>query len=107
VVESLQDEINKANLGMAFLAQQKQSPLLVKILAEVTKILPDNTWLVEFELHGREVRIRGYSAAASSLIALFDNSRLFTNAQFRAPSMQGQNGAERFDLSFEVKGGAA
>ena len=107
VVEHLQDEINKSNLGMAFLAQQKQSPLLVKILAEVTRALPDNTWLVEFELHGREVRIHGYSPAASSLIALFDNSQFFTNAQFRAPLMQGQNGLERFDLSFDVKGGAA
>ncbi len=107
VVESLEDEINKANLGMAFLARQKQSPLMIKVLAEVTRILPDNTWIVEFELHGREIRIHGYSAAASSLIALFDNSQLFTNAQFSAPLMQGQNGLERFDLSFEIKGGAA
>ncbi len=106
VVQRLQDEINKANLGIAFLARQKQSPLLVKILAEVTRILPDNTWLVEFELNGKEIRLHGYSPAASSLIALFDNSQLFTNAQFRSPLMQGQNGLDRFDLSFDVKGGA-
>jgi Tfp pilus assembly protein PilN len=106
VVQRLQDQINEANLGMNFLAQLKQSPLLVKILAEATRVLPDNTWLVEFELQGHELRLHGYSGSASSLIAVFDNSQFFTNAQFRSPLIQGERGLERFDLSFDVRGGA-
>lgn len=103
-VEVLQDQIDKAKLGMAFLGKQKQSPLLVEVLAEVTRILPDRTWLVQFELHGKEVRVEGYSNAASSLIARIDNSRLFSNAQFRSSLTRGPAAdLERFDLSFEIK----
>jgi general secretion pathway protein L len=107
-VEVLQEEIDKAKLGMAFLGKQKQSPLVIKVLAEVTHILPDRTWLVTFELNGREVRIRGFSNAASSLIARFDNSPLFANSQFRSTLTKGPaSDLERFDLSFEIKDGAA
>lgn len=107
VAERLQNDLAKAKQGIAFLDSQKQSPLVVKVLAEVTRILPDHTWLIEFELQGREVRINGYSRAASSLIALFDSSKLFTNAQFRAPLTQGPaNDLERFDLSFEIRSAA-
>ncbi len=107
-VAVLQEQIDKAKLGTAFLGKQKQSPLLIKVLAEVTRILPDRTWLVVFELNGHEVRIRGFSNEASSLIARFDNSPLFVNAQFRSTLTKGPtNDLERFDLSFEVKDGAA
>lgn len=103
-VEILQNDIDKAKLGMAFLGRQKQSPLVVEVLAEVTRVLPDRTWLVQFELRGKEVRIEGYSNAASALIARFDNSRLFTNAQFRSSLTKGPAGdLERFDLSAEIK----
>lgn len=107
-VEVLQEQIDKAKLGMAFLGKQKQSPLLIKVLAEVTHILPDRTWLVMFELNGREVRIRGFSNDASSLIARFDNSPLFANSQFRSTLTKGPaSDLERFDLSFEIKDGTA
>jgi len=103
-VEVLQSQIDKAKLGMAFLGKQKQSPLLVEVLAEVTRILPERTWLVQFELRGKEVRVEGYSNAASSLIARVDNSRLFTNAQFRSSLTRGPaTDLERFNLSFEIR----
>lgn len=103
-VEVLQNQIDKAKLGMAFLGKQKQSPLLVQVLTEVTRILPDRTWLVQFEMHGKEVRVEGYSNAASSLIARIDNSRLFSNAQFRSSLTRGPAAdLERFDMSFEIR----
>lgn len=103
------DRLREQVKGMAsrteFLARQKANPLLVKVLAEITRTLPDGTWLFQFEMHGSEIRVSGYSPAAPQLVSLFDTSPLFTNTRFRAPLTQGPTtGLERFDLSFEIKG---
>ncbi|MEI9886378.1 MAG: PilN domain-containing protein [Rhizomicrobium sp.] len=107
VVERLQRKLDAANRQAAFLAQQKQSPAAVAVLATVARLLPDNAWLYEFELHGDEVRLHGFSAEAASLIALFDSSPFFADAELRSPLMQGPTPAlQRFDISFKLKKGA-
>ncbi len=107
-VASLQRELDAVNRQAAFLAQQKRNPAAVAVLAHVARTLPDDAWLTEFELNGNEVRIHGLAARAASLIAQFDASPDFTEAQFRAPLMQAPNaGMQRFDLSFKLKGGAS
>lgn len=103
-VAQLRKDIDQATKQAGFLAQQKQQPLLVKILDETTQLLPDGSWLFGFEVNGSEVRLHGYSPMASKLIAAFDGSPLFTNARFRAPLTQGPgSGLERFDLSFDLR----
>jgi general secretion pathway protein L len=107
-VERLQRQIAASEKGAALLARQKRSPATVQVLAEVTRVLPDGAWIYEFEMSGGEVRIHGFAHAAESLIAQFDASPLFGDAQFRSPLMQGPNvGLERFDLSFKIKAAAS
>jgi hypothetical protein len=107
-VERLQARLDAANRQSAFLARQKQNPAAVAVLATVARLLPDDTWLYEFELDGSEVRLHGFSAEAASLIGLFDSSPYFADAQFRAPLMQGPSAAlQRFDVSFKLKKGAS
>jgi general secretion pathway protein L len=107
VIEQLHRDIDGAKTRAAFLARQKHSLMIVKVLDEVTKTLPDGSWLDEFEFNKDEVRIHGMSNAAASLIAQFDGSALFSDAEFRSPLMQGPNaGTERFDMSFKIRGGA-
>jgi general secretion pathway protein L len=104
VVQRLRAEISATEKRAAFLAGEKRNPMAVRILSELTRAIPDGTWITSFQLTGREVRIGGFSSSASSLIAALDQSGFFANAQFRAPLTQGpQNGGERFDLSAEVK----
>ncbi len=92
----------------AFLAQQKQDPATVAVLATVTRLLPDDAWLYEFELDDHEVRMHGYSAHAASLIALFDSSPYFRDATLRAPLVQGPKpGLQRFDISFDLRAGGS
>jgi general secretion pathway protein L len=103
-VEKLRSDIRDAEVRTEFLSGLKTSPLFVKTLSDVTHILPDGSWLFGLELNGNEIRIRGYSPAASDLIGLFDSSPSFTNAQFRSPLMQAPaKKLERFDLSFDVR----
>ena len=107
VVERLQNQLDAANRQAAFLSQQKRNPAAVAVLATIARLLPDNAWLYEFELNGDEVRLHGFSAQAASLIALFDSSPFFSDAQFRSPLMQGPNPAlQRFDVSFRLRRGA-
>lgn len=104
-VEQLQHRIEKAGTQLAFLAEQKRSPLFVAILADVSRTLPDGSWLTDFSMSGNRIRIGGYSRAASDLIGVFDRSNRFANAQFAAPVTQGPSpGVERFDLTFEIAG---
>ena len=103
-VERKEHEILALATQNRFLSQQKQAPLLVSLLADISQLLPDNSWLTEIEVAGNTIRIRGYSTSASDLIALIDNSRRFRNAEFAAPVVQdGPRKEERFDLTFEVR----
>jgi general secretion pathway protein L len=103
-VSHIQAEINRTRLQAEFLVKQRAAPLLVETLADLTRILPDDTWLSEIEMNGSKIRVQGYSKAASNLIGIIDRSGQFTNAQFEAPLMRGQGDAsDRFDLSFDIK----
>ena len=106
-VASLQRKLDAANRQAAFLAQQKSSPAAVAVLATVARLLPDDASLYEFELNGDEIRLHGFSPQAASLIALFDSSPFFSDAQFRSPMMQGPTPSlQRFDLSAKLRAAA-
>ena len=108
VVERLQDKLDAASRQAVFLAQQKANPAAVAVLAAVARLLPDNAWLYEFELNDDEVRLHGFSVQAASLIALFDSSPFFGDAQLRSPLMQGPRPElQRFDISFRLRKAAS
>jgi general secretion pathway protein L len=105
--EHLQTRIERASAQLAFLAEQKRSPPFAAILADIAHILPDGSWLTELDISGGKIRVEGFSRSASDLIAVFDRSGHFTNAQFAAPVTQSATpGIERFDLTFEIPGAA-
>ena len=104
IVEALRRNIDEARQKTLFLPMQKQFPLVSKILAETSRLLPDGSWLYELQINSREVRLYGYSPASSSLIGLFDGSGTFGEARFRAPLTPGPRpDLERFDLSFVIR----
>ncbi|HEY1707119.1 MAG TPA: PilN domain-containing protein [Rhizomicrobium sp.] len=99
----LQRRIADARQQAIFLVRQKQNVMITRLLAEVTRILPKGSWLTELQYRDGEVRVVGLSNSAASLIAAFDASPLFSDAQFRAPLVQSQDGADQFDLSFKLR----
>jgi general secretion pathway protein L len=102
-VEHLQNQLRGLAREQSFLAAQKQQPMLVASLAELSRLLPDGTWISDLQVTGKKVRLQGSSRSASHLIALIDGSSRFANAQFQAPvTRDAQANSERFDLSFEV-----
>jgi len=103
VVHRLAHRISDVQAQIEFPLAEKRAPFLLRILSEVTRELPDGTWLTEFELDGGKVHIQGFSKSASDVVGDIDRSPLFANAQFMSSLQSAQNGNERFDLSFDVK----
>jgi general secretion pathway protein L len=103
IVHRLAHEIGDVQSQIEFPLEQKRAPFLLAMLREVTRELPDGTWLTEFELDGGKLHIQGFSKSASDVVGDIDRSPMFANAQFMAPLQSAQNGNERFDLSFDVK----
>jgi len=99
-------ELDESLRAANFLDSRKQNnPSVMLFLNELTKALPDNTWLARVSQNKDGVKISGYSAAASQLISRIDGIPLFKNPTFSSPIVQDpQNKLERFELSFEIEG---
>lgn len=86
------------------LDKKRESPPVVAVLEDVTRILPDDTWVQQFELKGKEMRIHGETASSSKLAGLFEQAQTLHDASFRAPLTKGQGtNSERFQLAAETR----
>ena len=71
-------------------------------LVAVTQALPDDTYLTEFALRRRRLRLGGQSAAAAALIPLLAADRHFGNPVFTAPVTRSDTGhADMFVIETE------
>jgi len=72
---------------------------------ELTRILPDDTWITRLDIKGSELEIQGQSSSAAALIPLIESSSILQNPRFRSPVTQiPRSDAERFQLSAETRG---
>jgi len=77
---------------------------VIQALEEVTRLLPDDTWLQQLEINGDRIDMQGVSMNASVLIGLVESSDLFKEAAFRSPITRDQrSGRERFNLSARMQ----
>ncbi len=107
-VKKLEDKFELLTATSRFLVEKKKtSPVTIAVLAELTRLLPDDAWLYQFELNGKEVLIQGEAATSSAIIGLIEASPLFSNVTFRSPVTQNRvTGGERFNLAAEVQAGS-
>ncbi|MGE5088847.1 MAG: pilus assembly protein PilM, partial [Candidatus Levyibacteriota bacterium] len=109
--EALRAELERKVSDYNFALQRKYGyPGTVQVLDDVTRILPDDTWLTQLEFHAgrgkeatRDIVLRGESANAGRLVALLQDSKLFTQAAPRSPTTKIQPGpGEIFDVGAQV-----
>ena len=103
--DALRRELEKLTAEYGFVLDKKQAiPPLVVVLEELSRLLPDDTWVQQFNLKGKELQIQGETASSSKLIALIENSSILHDANFRSPLTKGYTpNSERFHLAAEVK----
>jgi len=111
--DRLRSELDRMVGEYNFALERKYTtPGVAQVLDEVTRLLPDDTWLTQFEVKSsirgkvaqRELFMRGESANAGKLISLLENATLVGNAAPRSPTTKLQPGpGESFDIGAQVK----
>jgi general secretion pathway protein L len=101
VVQQIRKQIDDAAEAAGFLQSHKiQNGYKVEVLAELTRILPADTFLDRLSMHAETTQMQGKSDNAQSLIELINNSPYFENASFRGPTrLDNRSRKEIFDLS--------
>jgi general secretion pathway protein L len=85
-VEALRRGISEDGAGREMLAREvARTGDILQVLATVTRILPDDTYLTDFSLRDRQMTLGGRSAAAAHLITGLSGDPAFRNAAFAAP----------------------
>jgi general secretion pathway protein L len=106
---ALSAELDRQVADYNFLLARKHGTYsALALVEEVTRLLPDNTWVQQMDIRSvgktREVQIVGETASASKLIEILEASTLLQNAAFRGTVTRGsQPNTERFMIAAEVR----
>jgi general secretion pathway protein L len=85
----LRQDLEKMAEASQFLVGKRASDvMIVELIDEVSRILPDHSWIARLDLSGDELQIQGQSSASSSLIGIIESSPWFENARFSSPVVQ-------------------
>jgi len=97
----LRREVEKLVDGSSYLIEKKQTALTVmQLLDEMTRVIPDDTWVNRIDMNNGEIQLQGQSATAAGLITLIEASPMFHDVRFRSPVTQvARTEHERFHLS--------
>jgi general secretion pathway protein L len=107
--DTLARELERTAADYNFLLAKKHAayPALA-YMEEVTRLLPDNTWLQQLDIRPvgktREIQISGETTSSSKLIEILEQSRLMQNAAPRGTVTRGsQPNTERFMIAAETR----
>jgi general secretion pathway protein L len=79
---------------------------ILEIWDELSRILPDHTFLNETRIADGKVTVSGFSADAARLVRVIDHSPLFSDAALAtAITPDATEHKDRFSISFRVRGG--
>ena len=103
-VGRLQVELEQLDRDGRFLADRKAAHLpMVAVLDDLTRIIPDDSWLNQLEIAGTEIHLWGNSPSAGNIARRLEESKGFRRAQFRAPlTRDTQTGLQHFDIAAEI-----
>jgi general secretion pathway protein L len=94
-----------ANSALSRLERRKyEDPSVVIVLDELSKVLPDHTFVTEFRFQDKTLQVVGITRDAPSLIGLIEQSPQFARATFFAPTTRspGDQG-ERFNIEVHIE----
>ena len=75
----------------------------VALWDEVSRLLPDNTWISDYRMDEDVLQIDGHSPNSSELIGALSKSPLISGAAFASPvTRDPQRGVERFQIKLQI-----
>ncbi|MEM9301835.1 MAG: PilN domain-containing protein [Pseudomonadota bacterium] len=106
-VIALRGELESAAAAASFLADRKRGALpVMDLLGELTRRLPDDTWLQRMQINGNTVQVSGQAPAAAQLVELLEASGCLESPNIKgAVTPDPQSGKERFTIEATIKAG--
>jgi general secretion pathway protein L len=100
----VEERLSHLRKAVSMVSVERQNYLSMSdLLLELTRLIPDNSWLQRITLSANELILSGMSEQASELIALLEASPLFESVRFKSPVVQDRrSGKEKFDLSLKL-----
>ncbi len=102
----LRDTLGQRRQDARFLIDRKLSTsMAVSVIADLTRLLPDDSYLFELQLHEGRLRVSGYAPAAATLLELFERHPRMSEARFESPVRHVPGiDKDRFALSVALDG---
>ena len=83
----------------AILALRLARPPLIEVLDELSRAVPDNSWLTSLSIGGRDIVIEGLSPSAAGVVQALERGGGFAKIVFRSPiNRDAASGLEQFRL---------
>jgi len=103
-VTAIKQQIEDSSEAAGFLATRRtETPMAIELLADITQILPDDTYLDRLVIGGTDVQMQGKSRNAQQLIELVNQSPLLDEAAFRGSTrLDARSGLEIFEVNAEI-----
>ena len=103
--EGAQGNRGSSNQAARLFAMKADAGML-EIWDELSRVLPDHTFLTETRIADGRVTVSGFSADAAHLVRIIDQSPLFSGATLAAAiTPDAAEHKDRFSISFKVRGG--
>ena len=105
VQRQLEKQIGEYNLP---LARKHGAPLVVQLLDDLSKRLPDDTWAQSIEIRsvpnqkGKEVVLQGETGSGGKILQIVQESPLIKDPAFKATMTRVAANAERFHIAGEI-----
>ena len=109
-VESLRTEIAQVARARAaandFAGTQADSTRRATLVAELTALLPDGTWLEQMSVEGAEITITGYGPSAAEVTRLLSSEAGLADVRYGSPvTRDNSQNLERFRILANLPGG--
>lgn len=92
-----------------FLARSgDEQATMIELLAELTRLMPDESYLRQFRIANGSIELNGLAEAPSELVAILDRSPLLTSPTFSSPVIRDRrSGRDLFQISMSLAGGGS
>ena len=106
--DALRERLRKLVEEHNYLHDKKwDTPSTVLVLAELSKLLPDNTFVLQFDFEGNTVQIQGETTASTKLVETLETSPLFKDVSIKTLLTKVQGSAnDHFHISAALKAAA-
>jgi general secretion pathway protein L len=105
VVANLDQQYQQSLAAAKFLSTLRaEQAYAIDLLADVTRVIPDDTYLQRITVKGDLIRLQGLSGAAQRLLGHLNQSKMLINASFDTSQINVDpgTGKERFNISATI-----